>query len=368
MERVARYPSPTDHRGEVPNRLAVGAVRAPAAVAGRLAGSGHHGIVVLRVDDVPEETRDDPQMINQRWDGGASWKPPVPGRPLPRYERSIIEGRSGNHFISEAQPYLDSSARHHAHRHHWHRQSNEPRWYRGGPHSTNLGSYASMDHPRHGAGGMVPVSSHEEETRHRQHRSSSYGSTTSASTYTTVVSSTRQPHAYPSGSISNRESALLPSSHRPSMHSSMVVIPKNIVIPKAIAPGPPESMVIDSAASTSPTEQSLTAKRSSDSSESSPRQVKRTKISCSPDTARLEGRFDKLDLLCSATLELGPLQDNPTGCSCPKSKCIALYCDCFKAGRRCNPSACTCLNCKNTLAESGADGARSKVRKGAFSL
>jgi len=71
--------------------------------------------------------------------------------------------------------------------------------------------------------------------------------------------------------------------------------------------------------------------------------------------------FDKLDLLCSATLEIGELHDNPTGCSCPKSKCVALYCDCFKAGRRCNPSQCSCLDCKNTIAESGMDGARTKA-------
>ena len=56
---------------------------------------------------------------------------------------------------------------------------------------------------------------------------------------------------------------------------------------------------------------------------------------------------------------MGPLQENPSGCSCPKSKCIALYCDCFKAGRRCKPGTCTCLNCKNTVEESGANGARS---------
>jgi len=30
--------------------------------------------------------------------------------------------------------------------------------------------------------------------------------------------------------------------------------------------------------------------------------------------------FDKLDLLCSTTLEIGELHDNPDGCSCPKSK------------------------------------------------
>lgn len=78
-------------------------------------------------------------------------------------------------------------------------------------------------------------------------------------------------------------------------------------------------------------------------------------------TGVVKERFDKLDLLCSATLELGPLQDNPTGCSCPKSRCIALYCDCFKAGRRCDPTKCSCLNCKNTVEESGPDGARSRV-------
>ena len=71
--------------------------------------------------------------------------------------------------------------------------------------------------------------------------------------------------------------------------------------------------------------------------------------------------FDKLDLLCSATLEIGELHDNPTGCSCPKSKCVALYCDCFKAGRRCNQTQCSCVQCKNTIAESGVDGARTKA-------
>lgn len=71
--------------------------------------------------------------------------------------------------------------------------------------------------------------------------------------------------------------------------------------------------------------------------------------------------FDKLDLLCSATLEIGEMYDNPTGCSCPKSRCVALYCDCFKAGRRCNPDKCKCVDCKNTVIESGADGARTKA-------
>jgi Tesmin/TSO1-like CXC domain, cysteine-rich domain len=71
--------------------------------------------------------------------------------------------------------------------------------------------------------------------------------------------------------------------------------------------------------------------------------------------------FGKLDLLCSATLEMGEMYDNPSGCSCPKSRCIALYCDCFKAGRRCNPDKCKCVDCKNTITESGANGARTRA-------
>jgi hypothetical protein len=133
-----------------------------------------------------------------------------------------------------------------------------------------------------------------------------------------------------------------------SRYRSIVAISHNVVIPKEISPG------VDNADTSA--EGSL-GKRSilvSNRSESTP----------TPKRSRAEsgvGRFDKLDLLCSATLELGPLLENPSGCSCPKSKCIALYCDCFKAGRRCNPDRCSCFNCKNTVEESGPNGARSKV-------
>lgn len=72
---------------------------------------------------------------------------------------------------------------------------------------------------------------------------------------------------------------------------------------------------------------------------------------------------DKLEMLCSATLELGPLQEKPaTGCSCPRSHCIKLYCDCFKAGLRCNES-CSCKDCKNTFAETRVDGERIQAIK-----
>lgn len=78
-------------------------------------------------------------------------------------------------------------------------------------------------------------------------------------------------------------------------------------------------------------------------------------------TSKRSKGLDMLDLLCQATLDVGPMQDNPTGCSCPKSKCVALYCDCFKAGRRCDEKSCGCIDCKNTVAESGADGARTRA-------
>lgn len=128
-------------------------------------------------------------------------------------------------------------------------------------------------------------------------------------------------------------------------HISRVVFPQNIKVPMELSP------------SFNKNETERLTKRSKivaiDQSASPP--TKKSKI-----TTADEG-LDKLDLLCAATLDLGPLQENPTGCSCPKSRCIALYCDCFKAGRRCDPNTCSCLNCLNTVKESGPKGARSKV-------
>lgn len=110
-------------------------------------------------------------------------------------------------------------------------------------------------------------------------------------------------------------------------------------------------------------EMSITGKRVLPSASASAMFSKKPKTSTTGRTAAASG-LDKLDLLCSATLEMGPLHDNPMGCSCPKSKCVALYCDCFKAGRRCDPGMCTCLDCHNTLVESGANGARTRAIRG----
>ena len=89
---------------------------------------------------------------------------------------------------------------------------------------------------------------------------------------------------------------------------SRVVIPNNIVIPREI------TVSTVSRESASPTEESI-GKRSIESQSSSPSPPPAAKRAKTREA--LEG-FDKLDLLCTATLELGPLQDNPAGCSCPK--------------------------------------------------
>ena len=81
------------------------------------------------------------------------------------------------------------------------------------------------------------------------------------------------------------------------------------------------------------------------------------------DSVAKKSKSGMLDILCSATLELGPIQANPTtGCSCPRSNCIKLYCDCFKAGRPCS-GICSCLNCKNTEEETSVNGERIQAIK-----
>eukprot|EP00540_Astrosyne_radiata_P007381 CAMPEP_0116855626 /NCGR_PEP_ID=MMETSP0418-20121206/19395_1 /TAXON_ID=1158023 /ORGANISM="Astrosyne radiata, Strain 13vi08-1A" /LENGTH=456 /DNA_ID=CAMNT_0004488805 /DNA_START=310 /DNA_END=1678 /DNA_ORIENTATION=+ len=70
-----------------------------------------------------------------------------------------------------------------------------------------------------------------------------------------------------------------------------------------------------------------------------------------------------LGLLCDTAVDVGPLRDPPPGCSCPRSLCVKLYCDCFRSGRTCKDH-CTCSNCENTVAESThREGKRIKAIK-----
>lgn len=214
----------------------------------------------------------------------------------------------------------------------WHQSS---RWHSQG----GVDPYQYQDRQPHRTIGMVPVS-----------RDIQSGS----------MLSERYRPAYSSSE---------PERYRPSYHSvpSRVVLPQpenprnhpHIAVTNAI-PGPPKAaiskgLVLPRGLVSKPPEKEQSVRKRKAEASTPDEQAKKSK-SAEP----LAGKFDKLDLLCTATLELGPLQENPTGCSCPKSKCIALYCDCFKAGRRCSDS-CTCLDCKNTVEESGPNGARSKV-------
>ncbi len=311
--------------------------------------------MVFRVEDIPEESRDDPQLASHRWNTEVRWKQAFDKASEEVYQRSLGE-------VPRSNGPIDPSRRHPLHQH-WH---HDHRWYPGRDHYS-AAPYSSHESRSLTTGGMVPITASRHEARRRHHRAVAQEFVSSEFTDTAVIASS-QPHDHPDNGkpatiIRNIRRTHVTSRHHPgTRNTSIVVIPDSIVIPNEMAP-PPESSSIG-ADTTSPAEQSLAEQQhSNDWSDdaASPRQAKRTKIW---ENDRLEGKFDKLDLLCSATLELGPLQDNPTGCSCPKSKCIALYCDCFKAGRRCNPNTCTCLNCKNTIAESGPNGARSKVRGG----
>jgi hypothetical protein len=88
-----------------------------------------------------------------------------------------------------------------------------------------------------------------------------------------------------------------------------------------------------------------------------------------------ESFLGKLDILCQAVTIVATKQDKENkhkhliametldkskSCSCPRSRCIKLYCECFQDGRMCS-SLCSCKKCKNTKEETGPNGLRTKA-------
>jgi Tesmin/TSO1-like CXC domain, cysteine-rich domain len=278
--------------------------------------------------------------------------------------RPIGDSTGRNHFMASSnsssaprfdgqqhptghQFYIPSMKSSHPVPHSWHEPHSSSSWfatagYRPIPHNQSIASAYGGAHQGSNEFPVPPLAGTNTQ------QSNSFGSAySSRRMFATTGSShwrARANHQVQNnGPIMSRSTRTCRVGSESPLYTSHINIPKRVSIPKEISP---------LGENVSPMQ---VGKRSLNRSEPAP-PVKRCKTG-----EALEAGFDKLDLLCSATLELGPLQDNPSGCSCPKSKCIALYCDCFKAGRRCNPNTCSCLNCKNTVEESGAEGARSKV-------
>mmetsp|Transcript_11140 Transcript_11140/g.15685 ORF Transcript_11140/g.15685 Transcript_11140/m.15685 type:complete len:556 (+) Transcript_11140:186-1853(+) len=72
--------------------------------------------------------------------------------------------------------------------------------------------------------------------------------------------------------------------------------------------------------------------------------------------------FEKLELLCAASIQhCEKISVENITCSCPRSRCIKLYCECFQSGKKCVPGACSCRKCLNTEQESGPNGLRTRA-------
>ena len=283
----------------------------------------HQSTNTLRYDDSLRTTKGEKQSqsLDERRDDHFTVNRPM-WRQLPMRTTGRLHWYSNRNYLPRAY-YLPSVA-----------GAPPPRWYQA-PHSAKWypqGIHKPTNRPAHDSGSR-PWTTHGRRVEYTHHNTS--GPIRSARGSNSANGIHLQP--FPGSSKKNATG--------PSHQTSRVVFPQNIMIPKAISP------------SMNHPDRDRHIKRPNNDA---------LDRSVSPPTKKSKGGtmsegFDKLDLLCSATLDLGPLQENPTGCSCPKSRCIALYCDCFKAGRRCDPSKCSCLNCLNTVKESGPKGARSRV-------
>lgn len=65
-----------------------------------------------------------------------------------------------------------------------------------------------------------------------------------------------------------------------------------------------------------------------------------------------------LDLLVDVSCSIGTKLE--LGCRCAKTRCLKLYCDCFRGTKLCT-SRCQCIECLNTAEESGPDGIKTRT-------
>lgn len=103
-------------------------------------------------------------------------------------------------------------------------------------------------------------------------------------------------------------------------------------------------------------------------------------VNTPPPRTRPIPRVYASKMLIYAATKRAPGEDDDSGddleklfCTCPKSRCLKLYCVCFQRAVLCDAVSCMCSNCKNTMKHAGPNGARTmamanieKRRPGAF--
>lgn len=80
----------------------------------------------------------------------------------------------------------------------------------------------------------------------------------------------------------------------------------------------------------------------------------------SAPTLRISPHTTTADTTTTNSTSTGGDGKLPKPCSCPRSQCIKLYCDCFQSGRFCS-SECSCKSCKNKASENGPTGLRTRA-------
>jgi hypothetical protein len=99
-----------------------------------------------------------------------------------------------------------------------------------------------------------------------------------------------------------------------------------------------------------------------DSSSSNPAAESRTFLNCYHERMAISPSLNQIEPITSRELtdfrNAGVDDCSEIFCTCPKSRCLKLYCICFQRGLFCDKEYCKCFDCKNKLEHNGPDGER----------